>query len=202
MMEAIILTVFAYMLGSIPTAYILGNQFFGKDIRKLGNGNVGTVNAWREFGWRTGVTVLILDMTKGAAVMALILVFGVTEVAAFAMALAVTLGHNFSIFLNFKGGKGAAVVLGLSLVILPLLTILTIIVIPIIYYFIRSMIWSFFGALVVLNVLTIVTGQPAAQVGLCITLSFVVISTHIWRERRNFIEALQKLDFARLGQIE
>ena len=202
MIEIIILTLFAYLIGSIPTAYILGKQFYGRDITKLGNQNVGTVNAWREFGWRIGVTVLILDMAKGAAVMALILVFDVTEVAAFAMALVVTIGHNFSIFLNFKGGKGAAVVLGLSLVILPLLTILTVMTIPLMYYFIRSIIWSFFAALVVLNLLTIVTGQPAAQVGLCITLSFVVIGTHIWRERRNFIEALQKFDFARLGQIE
>ncbi|MCH8029856.1 MAG: glycerol-3-phosphate acyltransferase, partial [Candidatus Dadabacteria bacterium] len=78
MIEVIILTLFAYLLGSIPTAYILGNQFFGKDIRKLGNGNVGTVNAWHEFGWRTGIMVLILDMAKGAMVMALILVLGVT----------------------------------------------------------------------------------------------------------------------------
>jgi len=202
MIEAIILTVFAYLLGSIPIAFILGKWLYGKDISQLGNHNVGTVNAWREFGWRIGVIVLILDMTKGAAVMALILVFGFNELTAFAMALAVTLGHNFSIFLNFKGGKGAATVLGLSLVVVPSLTLLAVLIIPLIYYFARSVVWSIFAALIALNVLTIATGQPAAQVGLCIVLSIVVIGTHVWRERVQFIAAIQKFDFARLGQIE
>lgn len=202
MVGPIILTMFAYVLGSIPIAYILGKKFHGVDITQLGNQNVGTVNAWRELGWRTGIAVLILDMTKGAVIMALILVLSLSELVAFAMAMAVTLGHNFSIFLNFKGGKGAAVVLGLSFVILPALTLITMLVIPIAYYFVRNIMWSFLAALIVLNVLTIVTGQPAAQVGLCITLSLVVIATHVWRERRDFISAIQRLDFVRLGQIE
>ena len=202
MVQPIILVLLAYLLGAVPTAYLIGKRFHGIDITQVGNHNVGTVNSWRELGWRSGIVVLILDGAKGAVVMAMILIFGLSELIAFAMAIAVTIGHNFSVFLNFKGGKGAAVVLGLSLVIFPVLTLITVLVIPIVYYFIRSIIWSFFAALVVLNVLNIVTGQPAAQVGLCITLSLVVVATHLWRERRNVISALQKFDFVRLGQIE
>jgi len=202
MIVAIILTVFAYLLGSVPSAYIMGKWLHGRNITQLGNHNVGTVNAWKEFGWHTGIVVLILDMMKGAGVMALILVFGFNELTAFGMALAVTLGHNFSLFLNFRGGKGAATVLGLSLVIVPFLTLMAILVIPIIYHYSRSVIWSFFAALVALNILTIATGQPASQVGLCIVLSFVVIGTHVWRERKEVIAALQKFDIMKLGQIE
>jgi len=202
MILPIVFIAFAYLLGAIPSAYILGKNLHSKDITQLGNQNVGTVNAWREFGWKTGILVLIFDMTKGAVVMALILILGTSELIAFAAAIAVILGHNFSIFLNFKGGKGAAVVLGLSLVVLPVLTLLTLLVIPIAYYFVRSIIWSFLAAFIALNVLTVTTGQPAAQVGLCITLSLVVIATHLWRERQYLIPAIHKLDFVRLGQIE
>jgi len=202
MIEPIILTIFAFVLGSVPSAYILGKKFHGVNIKQIGNKNVGTVNAWRNLGWKTGLSVLILDAGKGAAVMALILALGIGEWLAFAMALAVTLGHNFSIFLNFKGGKGAAVVLGLSLVILPILTLLTLLIIPVTYYFVKSIIWSIFAAFVVLNILTITTGQAAAQVGLCVVLSIVVIATHLWRERREFLPAIYKFDLTRLGRIE
>ena len=202
MIEPTVFITFAYLLGAFPTAYTLGKLFYGKDITQLGNHNVGTVNAWREFGWKTGIAVLIIDMTKGAIVMALILILGASELIAFAAAMAVTLGHNFSIFLKFEGGKGAAVVLGLSLVILPMLTILAMLTIPIVYRFTRSVVWSFLASIIILNLLIILTGQPASQVGLCITLGLVVIATHIWRTRKDFIVAIRALDFARLGQVE
>lgn len=202
MIEPTVFITFAYLLGAFPTAYILGKLFYGKDITQLGNRNVGTVNAWREFGWKTGIAVLIIDMMKGAIVMALILILGANEMIAFAAAIAVTLGHNFSVFLKFEGGKGAAVVLGLSLVILPMLTILAMLTIPIVYRFTRSVVWSFLTSIIILNLLIILTGQPASQVGLCITLGLVVIATHIWRTRKDFIVAIRALDFARFGQVE
>ena len=202
MIEPTVFITFAYLLGAFPTAYILGKLFYGKDITQLGNQNVGTVNAWREFGWKTGIAVLIIDMMKGAIVMALILILGASEMIAFAAAIAVTLGHNFSVFLKFEGGKGAAVVLGLSLVILPMLTILAMLTIPIVYRFTRSVVWSFLTSIIILNLLIILTGQPASQVGLCITLGLVVIATHIWRTRKDFIVAIRALDFARFGQVE
>jgi len=202
MIWSIVFTAFAYVFGSFPTAYILGKRVYGTDITRVGSRNVGTVNAWRELGWRAGVAVLILDTGKGVVVMALILFLGLSEWSAFAAAMSVTIGHNFSIFLRLKGGKGAAVVFGLSLVILPVLTILAIATLSIAYYFTRSVVWSFFAGLVALNALTIATGQPAAQVGLCLSLSFLVVATHLWRTRREFIHAVRTLNVAQLGRIE
>lgn len=202
MIEPAIVTTVAYLMGSIPTAYLLGRRLAGIDITRLGSGNSGTVNAWRYLGQRAGIAVLVLDAAKGAAVMGLILALDLTESAALAAAIAVTLGHNFSVFLRFRGGRGVAVVFGLSLVVLPALTVVSLAVLPLTYFFTRSIVWSFLASFVALNALTIATGQPGAQVGLCITLSLVVIATHLWRIRSAFGPALRARDFARLGRLE
>ena len=202
MTVAVAAVIGAYLIGSVPIAYILGRWRYGTDVTRLGSGNVGTVNAWRELGWRAGLAVLMLDAAKGAAVMGLILGADLSEGAALASALAVTVGHNFSPFLRFKGGKGVAVVFGLSLVVLPALTAIALAALPVAYILTRGIVWSFFAAFVALNALTVATGQPGAQVGLCLLLSLVVVATHLWRIRRDFAPALRALDFARIGRIE
>ena len=196
-----ILIAAAYILGAVPFAYFFG-KLKGKNVTKLGSRNVGALNAWRQLGWKIGSTVLLLDTAKGAIVMSVILVLNLTESIALAMAVAVTIGHNFSIFLRFNGGKGVAVVFGLSLVIFPLLTVLALAVIPIVFLITRSLSWSFLAGFGALNVLTIATNQPAAQVGLCIVLSLIVVATHLWRTRQDILPAFRKLDFRRIGKIE
>ena len=172
------------------------------DIRAEGSGNVGAVNTFRAAGLWPGITVLLLDMAKGAAVMALILALDLEPEGAFAAALAVTLGHNFSIFLRFRGGKGVAVVFGLSLVIFPVLTALALITLPIAWRLSRSIVWSFLVTFLVLNILIVATGQDANDVGLCFTLSIIVVATHLWRNRIEVIEALRRRDFVGMGKIE
>ena len=191
----------AYIIGSIPIAYLLGKRSI-IDITKVGSKNVGTVNVWRSLGWRPGMSVLVFDVGKGVFIMALALGLGLSEWLAFSLAMAVTIGHNFSLFLGFKGGKGAAVVFGLSLVILPIITLLAVISLPIVFYLTRSIVWSFFTGLVVLNVLTVTTAQPAAQIALCFSLSLVVVATHLWRIRHDLLPTLRRLDFVRFGQTE
>jgi glycerol-3-phosphate acyltransferase PlsY len=146
MIEPAIVTTIAYLTGSIPTAYLLGRRLAGIDITRLGSGNSGTINAWRYLGWRAGIAVLVLDAAKGAAVMGLILALDLSESAALAAAIAVTLGHNFSVFMRFRGGKGVAVVFGLSLVVLPALTAVSLAVLPVTYYFTRGIVWSFLAS--------------------------------------------------------
>ncbi len=202
MTESVFLVPLAYLLGAVPTAFLLGRAIWGIDLTTVGSRNVGTVNAWRELGWRAGVAALLLDAAKGAIVMGLILILDVTEVTALATAIAVTVGHNFSPFLRFRGGKGVAVVLGLSVVILPILTLASLAALPVVYYLTRGIVWAFFATFVVLNVLTIATGQPGAQVGLCIVLSLIVIATHLWRTRADIVPALRDANLARIGRLE
>ena len=202
MLDSALLTIAAYFTGAIPTAYLVARYWRSVDIRAEGSGNVGAVNTFKAAGLWPGITVLLLDVAKGAAVMALILALELEPEGAFAAALAVTLGHNFSIFLRLKGGKGVAVVFGLSFVIFPVLTALALITLPIAWRLSRSIVWSFLATFVVLNALIVATGQDANDVGLCFTLSFVVVATHLWRNRIEVIEALRRKDFVGMGKIE
>jgi len=113
----------AYFLGAIPSSYIVGKLFFNLDLREHGSGNVGATNALRVLGTKIGILVLAADMAKGAAAIWLAgyLACGgfsseIYEVAAGASAI---LGHIFTIFLKFKGGKGVATAAGVFLALVP-----------------------------------------------------------------------------------
>jgi len=136
---AFILTaLWAYLLGSVPTGFLFGKAK-GIDIRSVGSGNIGATNVVRALGKTAGVLVLLADAAKGwlAVVVAAPLVAHVLHVAtdgltgqwlSICAGLAVILGHNYTCWLHFKGGKGIATSAGvlLALVPLPLLIILTI----------------------------------------------------------------------------
>ena len=104
----------SYLIGSIPTAYIFGRWLKGIDIRQHGSGNVGATNAFRVLGKAWGAVILILDILKG--VVAVTLVGDILQMTSLGnrlvLALAVVCGHNWTVFLQFKGGKGIATSLG------------------------------------------------------------------------------------------
>jgi glycerol-3-phosphate acyltransferase PlsY len=111
----------SFLLGAIPFGYVIGRLFYQADIRTLGSKNIGMTNVWRSFGAGAGVATLLLDATKGALpVLAgrwlLHAPFGADTSRLALMlgglALAAILGHTFTPFLGFKGGKGVATALG------------------------------------------------------------------------------------------
>jgi glycerol-3-phosphate acyltransferase PlsY len=101
----------AFAIGSIPFGLIVGRLFYGADIRKSGSGNIGAANALRSYGKAGGAAVLLLDALKGLAPALLFMFFAFPAAAAALGAIAV-LGHCFSPWLGFKGGKGVATWLG------------------------------------------------------------------------------------------
>lgn len=106
--------IFAYLLGSIPTAVWISKWFYGFDIRTKGSGNAGATNTFRVLGTKAGVIVLLLDILKGflaVYVNRIIAQQNVTLICILAGAFAVT-GHIFPLFAQFKGGKGVATMLG------------------------------------------------------------------------------------------
>ncbi|HQH73851.1 MAG TPA: glycerol-3-phosphate 1-O-acyltransferase PlsY [bacterium] len=120
-MNLIVGLLLAYLLGSIPSAYYAGKWIRGIDLRHYGSGNLGFTNAWRTLGFKISIPVLIFDIGKGAAAIGLArwLCPG-NEIAAIAAGLAAILGHNWTVFLGFKGGgKGVAVSAGVFLALAP-----------------------------------------------------------------------------------
>ncbi len=109
-----------YLIGSIPTAYLAGRWIAGIDITQHGSGNVGGTNSLRVLGPTAGITVTLLDISKGfVAVMMARLLFGVTPWNYLPAALGAVIGHNWSLYLHFRGGKGIAVTIGLMLFLFP-----------------------------------------------------------------------------------
>lgn len=114
--------IISYLIGSIPTAYLFGRFLKGVDIRECGSGNVGATNAARLLGKGAGLLVLILDILKGFAVVLFLgnffswrIAFIPQEISRFIFGLGCIFGHNWTVFLNFKGGKGVATSLGVLL---------------------------------------------------------------------------------------
>jgi len=115
---AIIATfVCAYLLGSLPFGIIIGKTVYGIDPRTVGSGNIGTANSMRAFGRAGAVLVLLGDALKGAIPTYVALrLFGDPWITA-GVGLATIVGHNWSVFLRFKGGKGVATNLGVVIVL-------------------------------------------------------------------------------------
>jgi glycerol-3-phosphate acyltransferase PlsY len=102
----------AYLLGSIPTAYIVGRIRKKTDIRAVGTRNMGAMNVFYEVGFWWGLIVLLVDVGKGVAAMAIAEALKVHEYVYLLAGIVAVLGHGFPIFLGFKGGKGGATAVG------------------------------------------------------------------------------------------
>jgi len=119
MLNILLGLVVSYLLGSIPTAFLLGRMLRKIDIRRHGSGNVGATNAFRVLGKGIGTAVLAIDIAKGFAAVALGQALFYKPVPHISLntylccvALTVVAGHNWTLFLGFKGGKGMATSLG------------------------------------------------------------------------------------------
>jgi glycerol-3-phosphate acyltransferase PlsY len=102
---AVVLVV-AYLLGAIPTGFLAGKLLRGVDVRSVGSGSSGATNVLRTFGVRVGVAVFVVDLAKGAAAAAVGQAVLGTPVAAVAAALSAVVGHNWPVYLHFRGGRG------------------------------------------------------------------------------------------------
>ena len=111
--NGVIAVVIAYLLGSFPSAYIITRLATGKDIRKLGGGNAGARNVYREVGLRAAIPVAILDVGKGAAAVAIAdLALAAPQPFLALAGLAAVAGHIWPIFLKFSGGNGLSTAIG------------------------------------------------------------------------------------------
>ena len=111
--------VVAYLLGSIPTAYIVGKARKVKDIREVGTRNMGAMNTFYSVGFWWGAAVLAVDIGKGVLAVLLANILTGSELAVVLAGAAAILGHRFPVFLKFRGGKGGATTLGVLFYLIP-----------------------------------------------------------------------------------
>ncbi len=128
-MNIIFLLIFAYFVGSIPTAVWVSKKIYGLDIREHGSGNAGATNTFRVLGKKAGIGVMIVDMLKGflAVKLSYLSVYAIgseqlTNLQV-GLGLAAVIGHIFPIFADFRGGKGIATLFGMILGIHPIVAV-------------------------------------------------------------------------------
>lgn len=124
MLQILIIIIVSYLVGSFPTSIVVSNVFFKKDIRNYGSGNAGGTNALRIFGWKVGVAVMLFDVGKG--VVATLFVSQLPapaslshEVIQIIAGSSAVIGHIWTIFARFKGGKGVGTAAGMLASLYP-----------------------------------------------------------------------------------
>jgi len=181
----------SYLLGSVPTAFIFGKILKGIDIRKVGSGNVGATNAMRALGKGPGITVLLLDIVKGFIATYYLANYFIAQPVLIQeqnlrifMGLCCICGHNWTIFLQFKGGKGIAttfgVLLALSLKIAGLNIVISLIILTwfLVFVFTRTVSLASILAAIALPLFSMFFKQSISLILLSLLLCFFVIIRH------------------------
>ncbi len=194
--------VLAYLLGAFPTAYLVARWLRGIDVRRVGSGNAGALNVYRQLGWRAAAPVLLVDAAKGAAAASLARLLGAPEEALYLAAVVAVVGHNWSLFLGFSGGKGVAPALGALLVLLPLLTAVVVPPAVLVMVALRSAVLGFATGFLLLDALALATGQPLGLVLTCLALTLLTAATHFGRAAPTILRLLREGRWREITQVE
>lgn len=175
----------AYLIGSIPTGFLMTKIFVGADIRNAGSKNVGATNVYRVAGKLPGFLTLIIDIIKGIIVVTLVADFFYTYLPDVdyifyrtLLGLIAILGHIYSVFLKFKGGKGVATTIGVTAAIAPLV-LLTSLAVWLIVFILTS--YVSLGSLVfgmALPISALLFNQPFYVVIFCVILCMINTYKH------------------------
>ncbi len=194
MIKTIIFLIVSYLVGSISFACIICNKFYSTDIRRYGSGNPGSTNVLRVLGVKPAMIVFTADLLKGLIMVLLGRFFG-GENLALLSAVAVVVGHDWSVFLGFKGGKGIATSFGTIIGLFPkaglILCIIGVLVVAISRYVSLGSV----TAAVLLPILLLIFKYPAKYVITGLTLGIIAIYRH-----RDNIKRLMAGKENKLGQ--
>ena len=186
-MITILLMAFSYILGSVPNALWIGKVFKGIDVREHGSKNTGSTNAARVLGATLGILTLILDISKGLVPTLLAVLLKVdffenlTKISNLdyvLVGICAILGHVFSIFMNFKGGKAVATTLGVFLVLVPKAILFAAIVFFVVFAIFRYVSLSSIFAAISLPIFTYFLYQQIIYVILGILIAILIVAKH------------------------
>ena len=120
LLRILVVAIASYLMGSIPSSYIMGRLLRGIDLRRHGSGNLGAANTFRVLGFKAALPVLLFDVGKGFIAVWYFSMLGGSGIGyALLAALAVVLGHNYSIVVRFSGGKGVGTTAGAFIALAP-----------------------------------------------------------------------------------
>lgn len=181
----------SYLIGSIPTSYIFGKVLRGIDIRQFGSGNVGATNVYRVVGKLPGALVLVIDVLKGllcvTLVASLFLRLGImmdAEIYRLSLGLAAIIGHIWTVFLKFKGGKGVATSAGVLIGIAPKIFVLGLIIWIAVFLWKRYVSLSSISSAVSIPVFFSILSYPASYVIFTSLICAIMVYKHLPNIRR------------------
>ena len=189
---AVLGIILGYLLGSIPSAYIVLRLAGGVDVRSVGTGNVGALNAYQHLGLAAGVPVLVGDVSKGVIAVLLPGWMGAPDWASYGSAASVLAGHNWPVFLSFRGGKGASTILGVGLALAPPLAAISLIPVALGVIVVRNVVIGVASGFLLFNVLTIAAGEPWPLVAVCLALTLAVVGNYLARSLRQIATAIRR----------
>ncbi len=184
----------AYLFGSVP-AGVLVARTYGVDLRKVGSGNIGATNVLRALGWGPALVVAFFDVFKGGIAVLIARAFGISDWMLGGVAVAAVLGHNYSVFLGFKGGKGVATSFGTLLFLDPPLALWTLPIGLSVMLLTRYVSAGSMTGGVAATVLALALGRPLWEVGTVLLLALLIFWTH-----RDNLKRLQDGTERRLGE--
>ena len=178
MTEYLLTGIIAYLVGSIPSGLILGKLFWHTDLRKYGSHNIGATNAWRTLGKVPGIIVFLADSLKGQAGVLLGLSLVGTPLAAVIGGLLAIVGHSFSLFLRFHGGKGVATSLGVLTMLMGNVTLIVFVLWFTIVYMTRYVSLGSVVAGVITPILAALFAYPMEYIVFTVIAALLVIVRH------------------------
>ncbi len=190
-MLIIISLIICYLIGSIPTSYIFGKILGGVDIRQYGSGNVGATNVYRVVGKLPGILVLIIDILKGLICVTLLpnlfLRLGIPmnpEVYKMALGFTAVVGHDWTVFLKFKGGKGVATSTGVLIGIAPNILVFGLIVWVVIFIWKRYVSLASISSAVSIPIFFSIMSYPVSYVIFSSLICAIMVYKHLPNIRR------------------
>ncbi len=192
MRSAIVWMIVSYFIGSLPTGYLVARIFKGIDIRKAGSGNIGATNVRRVMGQKWAVFVTVIDMLKGALALSVTANAMSAEPLMLSLsAFSVVMGHNYPLWLRFKGGKGVATTYGTVFFLWPLNSFAITLMSGAIWYIVmkktRYVSLASMLSILALPVFFMMLGSPWPFV----ILTFILSIFSIYRHGANVVRLLQ-----------
>ncbi len=181
MLIEIIVVIAAYRIGSIPTGLLLAKVFGGVDIRESGSGNIGATNVYRTLGRKVGLLTLVGDCLKGVLPVVAAYALGFNAMWVAIVGLAAFLGHVYTVFLGFKGGKGVATALGVFLAVsYPSVLIALAVFVLVLLKWRYVSLASITAAAVMPSLVALIDRRPET-----VAMSVVIAAMVIYRHREN-----------------